>query len=173
MRVLSDFAKIHVIKRIEFEMGWKSGLNERVKRLFPIFAYLCDFDVVGGIGRGFELVVHGQVSFCCVLNFDDEAFGGIGKLDLSHVRQFVVQVLHDQDAVIFSFINPMSGCEAIFDMGTESGGKPKVEHISHNYKHIFINSINQSLISPHIFDAVKKQVIFNQRNESWIINKVN
>ncbi len=51
MRVLTDFAEIHVIKRIEFEMGWKSGLNERVKRRFPIFVYLCDFDVVGGIGR--------------------------------------------------------------------------------------------------------------------------
>jgi hypothetical protein len=50
VRVLSDFVEINVIKGIEIEMGGKRGLNERLKGLLPVFAYLSDFDMVGGHG---------------------------------------------------------------------------------------------------------------------------
>lgn len=96
------------------------------------------------------MVVHGEISLASVLDFDDEAFGGIGKLDFSHVGQLIVGVLDDQDAVIFSFIDPMPGCEAIFELGTESGAESKVEHISHNYKLIYL-FINQPLDLSYLY----------------------
>jgi hypothetical protein len=45
---LGDFVEINVIKGIEIEMGRKRGLNKRLKGLLPVFAYLGDFDMVGG-----------------------------------------------------------------------------------------------------------------------------
>ncbi len=50
MRVLSDLVEINIIKGVEIEMGGKRGLNERLKGLLPVFAYLSDFDMVGGNG---------------------------------------------------------------------------------------------------------------------------
>ncbi len=104
------------------------------------------------------MVVHGEISLASVLDFDDEAFGGIGKLYFSHVGQLIIGVLHDQDAVIFSFVNPMPGCKAIFELGKESGAESKVEHISHNYKLIYL-FINQPLNLLFIFDAIKSKLI--------------
>lgn len=96
------------------------------------------------------MVVHGKISLASVLDFDDEAFGGIGKLYFGHVGQLIVGVLDDQDAVIFSFVNPMPGCEAIFELLTESGAESKVEHISHNYKLIYL-FINQPLNLSYLY----------------------
>ena len=98
------------------------------------------------------MVVHGEISLACVLDFDDEAFGGIGKLDFSHVGQLIIGVLHDQDAVIFSFVNPMPGCKAIFELGKEYGAESKVEHISHNYKLIYL-FINQPLNLSYLYST--------------------